>query len=459
MSPSRWVDLLASGRLAVVLLALLVLLLGVYLLVPQRGQIDEPLLRQWVERGGLPGRAADGLGLTDIQRSWVLWQTYALLFVNLLLCMIRRARAALSLWRMPAEPPAVPTQWRRRQVEAPWPGAETVARVLARRGYRTLVASTRVYGLRGRFAVAGHWLFHVGMLLLLVAGVAVAVGPARFRGLAGVGEGETFDFHRSRFINTNTGGSARAALPALGFRVERVTAVPADEGVQELAASLRTSGGEATTVAVNRPYREAPYQVLIQGFGYMPGWVVVDARGRQLEGAWLKLAPVPIETVPDAFSFGEGGFTVELRFFPNHARRDGEDESPSHELRNPKFRVRIQRGDALVQEGLLAPGQRVALGDGRAFFFLPQIRRYALLDVIEEEGHAFVFAAFGVVILGLLIRYARIRKEVVVEASGASILVSGRGELFEHLFGEELDRLVAELERAQPAPDDTMKRA
>ena len=56
------------------------------------------------------------------------------------------------------------------------------------------------------------------------------------------------------------------------------------------------------------------------------------------------------------------------------------------------------------------------------------------------------------VIAGLLVRYARIRKEVVVQVGEGSLHLHGRGEIFEHLFAEELDHLAVELADAGPAP-------
>ena len=84
---------------------------------------------------------------------------------------------------------------------------------------------------------------------------------------------------------------------------------------------------------------------------------------------------------------------------------------------------------------------------GIEFFFLPEVRRYALLNVIEERGQAAVFSCFAIMIGGLLCRYGRIRKEIVVQVGDDSLRLYGRGEIFEHLFAEELDRLAAESAR------------
>ena len=44
---------------------------------------------------------------------------------------------------------------------------EHVANIARRKGYRTIVFGNTVYGLRGRFAKLGHWIFHVSFLVIL----------------------------------------------------------------------------------------------------------------------------------------------------------------------------------------------------------------------------------------------------------------------------------------------------
>jgi hypothetical protein len=182
----------------------------------------------------------------------------------------------------------------------------------------------------------------------------------------------------------------------------------------------------------------------------MPGWVIVNWRGRALNSAWLKLAPYPYEE-EDKFSLGPPDSTASVRFYPDHRREGEEDRTQSQELRNPRFRARVVWLGAEVFQGLLEPGERVELEEGTEFFFLPEIRKYGLLDVIEEQGQTPIFSSFAIMIAGLLIRYSRIRKEIVVELGERSLQLYGRGEIFENMFAEDLDRLAAELAKVSPA--------
>jgi hypothetical protein len=177
-----------------------------------------------------------------------------------------------------------------------------------------------------------------------------------------------------------------------------------------------------------------------------------------VNGAWVKLIPFPLER-SDTFAIGGGESSVRVRLYPDHFVEGETHRSRSYELRNPRFTARIFWQGAKIYDGLLEPDQRVPLEDGFEFFFLPEIRRYATLEVIQERGHTAVFACLGVMILGLAIRYVRIRKEILVQRTEAGIEIFGHGEIFESLFAEEFDELVTALASASPRSDDSREGA
>jgi cytochrome c biogenesis protein ResB len=441
---------LASGRLTAWLLAILVSVLCVHLFLPQQDQVHPKALEHWVEQKGLVGQLCRALGLTRILHTGLFWAPYVLLTLNLIVCMIRRLRGTLGLFGFPERPPRVSLAWLHREVTAAGLGEEEVAELLGKQGYRTLVFDGGVYALRGRFAIAGHWLFHLGLLALLISGFFIVAAPVPFRGMVGVGEGEPFDLHAVRILSSNQ--PVGPELPELKFRMEQIDVVTEGSEVRRYEARMIANDGERTSIGINRPYREAPYQVMVHGFGYMAGWVIVNERGRMVNGAWVKLVPFPLER-SDTFSLGAEESSVHARLYPDHERQGEKDRSRSYELRNPRFMARVVWRGEKAYNGLLAPEQRVPLQDGLEFFFLPEIRRYSLLEVIQEKGHATVFACLGVMILGLAVRYVRIRREILVQRAGGALQVFGRGEIFENLFAEEFGRLTEALASATPRPE------
>jgi hypothetical protein len=443
----RLFDLFASGRLAVFLIATLVSLLLLYLLIPQTELAGPGAVSEWAEEWGVAGKGAVAAGLTDIQHSLLLWMTYGFLFVNLLLCMFKRFRTALISARKPDGKPRITPLWTQRRLAGRATGIVEIASILRGRGYSSIVHGEAVHGIRGRFAVFGSWLFHVGILVVMAAGAAAAVGPERFRGTAGIGEGEPFDLHSSAFLGTNL--PITEELPALAFEVKEIQIATEGSDVHKFETQIETPDGQRIPIGVNRPFRSGPYQVLGTGFGYMPGWAIVDARGRMLRGAWLKLAPFPLE-YEEKFAVGPRTSEVRFRFYPDHERVDDEDRTRGQLLDNPRFQTTIVIRGETVHDGLLAPGEKISIGGGRSFLFIPDVRKYVLLDIMKEEPYSGVFLGFGLVIAGLFLRYGRTRKEISVRVDAGSLLVCGRSEILESLFEEEMDRLADALEAEQP---------
>jgi hypothetical protein len=437
--------------LTVWLLAILAITLCLHLFLPQRSEVGTAVLQQWAEEKGRWGRLCHTIGLTDVLHSWPFWGPYALLIVNFALCMIRRIRSAVDALRFPEHPPRPAPSWLRREVEVEGSEVTLVAESLRKRGYRTLVSERTVYGLRGRFAVLGHWLSHLAVLVLLVGGAFATAAPDPFRGTVGVGEGEPFDVHHAPYLAANA--PPRPDLPGLRLEMERIDVVTEGDDVRGFEATVSTSAGERATIGINRPYRERPFQVLVHGFGYMLGWVIVDPGGRMLNGAWVKLVPFPLEQA-DSFPLGPKWSRVHVRFHPDTEREGDGDHSGTRELRDPKFEVRVVWRGEEVFEGLIAPEQRVRLEADKEFFFLSDIRRYGMLDVIEERGHALVFACLAIAILGLTIRYVRMRKQILVQVGDGSLEIFGYGEILENLFAEEFARLAEELSGTNPDSGD-----
>jgi len=442
---------LASGRLTVWLLGILVVVLGIYLYIPQDGRTSAIAIERWIEQKGLVGQLCHALGLTAVLHSPLFWGTCGLMFVNLTLCMLRRIRSTLGLFRFPECVPEVSRAWLRSEIEAPAPTEQQITELLRKRGFRTLVEDGRVYGLRGRIAIAGHWIFHLGLLAMLIVGTFVAVTPDPFRGLVGVGEGEFFALHASPFLSTRK--PVTADLPDLRFQMGEIETDTEGIEVRRFEAHLTTLAGERATIGVNRPFRQAPYQVMVHGFGYMAGWAIALEGEGVVNGAWVKLIPFPLER-SDTFAIGSAESTVRVRLYPDHELEGEAHRSRSYELQNPRFTARIFWRGAKVYDGLLEPGQRVPLAEDLEFFFLPEIRRYAMLEVIQERGHAAVFACLGVMITGLLIRYFRIRKEIVVQRVEGGMEVFGHAETFESLFAEEFEQLVDALTNVSARSED-----
>ena len=434
--------LLASNRLAIVLLILLAVLLLIYLLVPQVDTAYSDITQSGTLTSAIRTALLHFFNMYDVQRSWLLFITYILLFINLGLCQVRRFRFISQKLSFPSHPPSINAGWPYLKTIDCGLKSKSVEEMIQSKGFRLLVENDIIYGLRGRFSIAGHWIFHIGLAILIGYGLWIVTIPAPFRGIVGVGEGESFDLKTSEFLSTTRPASALAH--DLAFKLEKIDALLEGEDVRKFEALLSTPRGKPSSIKINNPFRKTPYQAMIHGFGYMPGWVIVNQRGKMIYGSWLKLVQFPLFS-EDSFLIGPDESKVIVSFYPNYKPDRPESEKPDQTLANPRFMTKITWKGRKVFEGLLKPREKVTLDGAHSFLFMKEVRKYAILNVIEERPYRIIFAVFGILILGVVVRYSRTRKEILINIKDESIEIYGRSEMLENLFAEELDNLVSEL--------------
>lgn len=426
----------------VVLLALYVVWLGIYLALPQLRSAPPAEVDAWLENAGLRGHIARTLGLLDVAGNPGLWLTHGLFVANLIAGMTRRFRWVRRSIRLPRELPAASRFPWRHTIATPL-SPDQVEAELVRRGYRTLRRQGMVYGLRGRVAAVGHMVFHIGFIVLFAGMVALSVGRKPIEAFAWIGENEAFDLHqswlpyRSRPIATDD--------EPLRLVLGNVQAELREGGrVDGFAAEVVRDDGRRATVAINQPFRSGRYLMIPSAFGFMVGWVVLTRDDRMVDGGWVKLMPFPEDSMRARVELpGQGRVAfVALANEPDGAREKGHDTS-----RYWGYRSHITWRGRKIYDGILTPAQSVDLDEERRFRFLPEVREYVVFRIREERGFGLVVLAFAIMILGLVVRYARTRKEVLAICRDDRSEVCGRTEILPALFKEEMEDLVAKLER------------
>ena len=159
-------------------------------------------------------------------------------------------------------------------------GASASPSCSAERGFRTLVDGEQ--GLRPARALrdrSGTGCFTWALLAMLVVGAFSGAGSgSAFRGRGGALVRASPSRCTSRRSSSSTSEPVerrafRSAFPGAGDRGRHGRNL-------RRAASRRsivhTRGRNGRAFGVNRPFRQAPYQVMVHSFGYMAGWVDRD---------------------------------------------------------------------------------------------------------------------------------------------------------------------------------------
>lgn len=293
--------------------------------------------------GDLFGRLIVLLGLDRVYRSGWFILAGGLLFLNLLACTVRRTAFAAQQFRGP--------------------------------GQSRLVRFTRL----------GSPVLHAGLLVLAVG---IFLGAVYGKSLScRVPEGEAADLTPAGFPFD---------LRVDRFAVEYYPDFQPKQYRTELTVVENGQEVYGKTIAVNDPLHYRGVKVYQASYGWvLEGTIEEDGRVRPYRvfdrnGLTLDKAEE---------------FLAKMYFFPDYAvREDGHPYLKTPLPANPKLVYLVFRGRDLIATGVLAPGEKVALREGLVLNFT-RYRYFTGLQVKRDPGLPFVWSGFGMVLLGLALRY------------------------------------------------------
>lgn len=295
--------------------------------------------------GDLFGRLITFLDLDRVYHSGWFILAGGLLFLNLLACTVRRAGFALRQFHEP--------------------------------GQSRLVRFTRL----------GSPVLHTG-LLVLAAGIFLgAVYGKSFS--CRIPEGEAADLTAAGFpFDLRVGRFAVEYYPGFQPRQYRTELTVVEDGREVYSK----------TIAVNDPLRYRGVKVYQTSYG----WVLegtVEENGR--------VRPYRVFDRESLLLDGAGEFLARVYFFPDYAvRKDGHPYLKTPLPANPRMVYLVFCGGEMISSGALAPGEKVALEEGLVLGFA-RYRYFTGLQVRSDPGLPFVWGGFGMVLLGLALRYGR----------------------------------------------------
>jgi cytochrome c biogenesis protein len=454
---------LTSMRTALVLLFLLTLAALPGSLVPQRSvnplrtaQFAEqhPTLAPWYER----------LSLFEVYSAPWFAAIYLLLFVSLVGCVLPRSKQHLSAVR--ARPPAAPRHLSRLPVHQSWTTDRSPDEVLAAARtalradrYRVDVAADSVAAERGHARETGNLVFHLSLLLLLVA---VALGSLLgFKGSVLLVEGKAFSNTISAY-DTFQGGAGfdngslapfTVALDSLAVRYQpdgEQRGAPRDFRADVTYTPSPDAPTRRGVLRVNHPLKIDGTKVFLLGNGYAPEFTVRDSTGEVVfsdavpflpkdgnmastgvvkvfgaqpeqlgfDGLFLPTAVLdpqagPVSVYPD-LSVPRAVLTA---FTGDLGAEDGTPQSVYSLDKSGLEQVRTGSGQPLARS--LAPGDTMTLPDGSTIT-LDGVRRWASLQVARNPGTGPALAAAVLALAGLMMSLFVRRRRVWVRATVAA---------------------------------------
>ena len=463
---------LTSMRTALFLLLLLAVAAVPGSVLPQRG-VNAGQVTTYLQQHPTSGPWVDRLGGFDVYSSVWFSAIYLLLFVSLVGCVLPRCRQHWGALR--ARPPRAPARLDRlpAHVAAEVDGdpERTLAAAqaaLRRRGFRVDVRDGSISAERGQLRESGNLLFHLSLVVLLVA---VAAGHLLgWRGDVIVPVGSSFSNAVPSYDSLDAGPWVDTErLPPFSLDVDSMTVRFEEQQTgsqlgapREFRARVTSRDGpeaapRTTSVSVNHPLELDGAKVFLLGNGYAPVITVRDGTGRVVysqatpfvpqDGSYTSLGAVKAPGA-EPEQLGLVGW-----FLPTAVIDDKGPHSVFPDLKNPALTLTAFAGDLNLSSSaaqsvftldtskmrqlrtsdgdlvrlLIAPGETKELPDGKGSVTFERVERFAGLSIRHDPARGWALGAAVAAMLGLALSLFVPRRRVFVRVRAVQPRAAGDG--------------------------------
>ncbi|MEU3598679.1 cytochrome c biogenesis protein ResB [Streptomyces sp. NPDC006798] len=506
---------LTSMRVALLLLFLLSLASIPGSLIPQR-MVDDLKVRTWKEENEFWAPIFEKLQLFDVYSSIWFSAIYILLFVSLIGCILPRTWQFVGQLR--SLPPGAPGRLNRMPAYTTWRTEaepeqvrEAALALLQKRRFRVHVVKNAVAAEKGYLREAGNLIFHVSLIVMLIAFAAGQLFKSEGGKLIVEGDGfantlTQYDDFRSGALYDND------KLDPFWFDLKSFDATYERSGPQKgtartfeakvLAGKIGEEGRERV-IEVNKPLDIDGTKVHLLSHGYAPVVTVRDGRGKIVYDK-VAVPMLPVDgniTSSGAVKVMDGyrdknGKKEQLAFkawfvptFGSDGKHGGEDTplggpmfSTYPGLDFPVLALNAYHGSLGVDSGLpqnvyqldtrkltqfkddkgeifkalLMPGETMTLPNGAgSITFETEIKEWASFQISEQPGNGWALAGGIAAIVGLaaslFIQRRRVWVRAVTGRDGVTVIeMAGLGRSESAKLPEELGELVALLHAEAP---------
>ncbi|MFF0446496.1 cytochrome c biogenesis protein ResB [Streptomyces sp. NPDC004609] len=498
---------LTSMRIALILLFLLSLGAIPGSLIPQRS-VDDLKVQAWQESN--PGLTPiyEKLQLFDVYSSVWFSAIYILLFVSLIGCIVPRSWQFVGQLR--SRPPGAPGRLTRMPAYTTWRTdadpervREAALTLLKRRRFRAHTVGTAVAGEKGYLREAGNLIFHISLIVMLLAFAAGQLFKSEGGKL--IVEGGGFSNTLTQYDDFRSGSLySTEDLDPFSFNLDSFTGTYERSGPQrgtprtfEAAVTWSKPGGKEnkSVIEVNKPLVVDGSKVYLLAHGYAPVVTVRDGRGKIVyDKVAVPLLPLDNNvTSTGAIKVTDGyrdknGKKSQLGFqaffvptFGGEGNGDMFSQFPGLDF--PVLALNAYHGDLGLDSGLpqnvyqldtrglkqfkdkngdilkarLLPGEKMELPDGAgSITFEKEVKEWASFQISEQPGNGWALTGAIAAIAGLagslFIQRRRVWVRAVTGDDGVTVVeMAGLGRSESARLPEELSDLAITLHAEAPS--------
>ncbi|EPH44790.1 cytochrome c biogenesis protein ResB [Streptomyces aurantiacus] len=506
---------LTSMRVALLLLLLLSLGAIPGSLIPQEGT-DELKAQDFKDTHSTLGPLYDKLGLFHVYSSVWFSAIYILLFVSLIGCIVPRSWQFVGQLR--GRPPAAPKRLTRLPAYTTWRTEatpdevhETARRLLKQRRFRSHLVGGSVAAEKGYLREAGNLIFHVALIVMLIAFAAGQLFKSEGGKL--IMEGDGFSNTLTQYDDFKSGSLFDTEnLAPFSFRLDRFEGTYETSGPE--TGTARTYKAHVTynegadgpekkkAIEVNKPLEVDGSKVYLIGHGYAPTVTVRDGKGKVVQRVSVPLLPIDsMGTATGAIKILDGyrnkdgkkeqlGFNA--FFVPTFAGEgNGQMFSQFPAPFNPRLALSAYHGSLGVDSGVpqnvyqldtrkmkkfkdakgellkkrLKIGETMKLPNGAgSITFEKELKQWASFQISQEPGSKWALGGAIAAIAGLAGSLFIQRRRVWVRATagpdGVTVVeMAGLGRSESAKVPEELGVLAAALHETAPSAPDADEKA
>jgi cytochrome c biogenesis protein len=491
---------LTSMRVALILLFLLSLAAVPGSVIPQTA-VDSVKVDEFRQKHDVLAPVYEKLQLFDVYTSVWFSAIYILLFVSLAGCIVPRTWQFVGQLR--SRPPRAPRRLDRMPVHATWHTAATPDEVLGaaeellgRRRFRVHRDGDAVASEKGYLREAGNLVFHVALIVLLLAFAAGQLWKSDGGKL--IVQGDGFSNTLTQYDDFKSGSLFDADdLDSFGFSLDGFQATYEESGPSKgTARTFRADvsywqgadGKEKrTAIRVNHPLEAGDTKVYLNGNGYAPVVSVKDGKGRTAYRG-------PVAFLPQDGNLTSSGVVKVTDYRDAQGRRDqlgfqgffvptfggsgsGTMFSQSPSLNYPVLFLTAYHGDLGLDYGAaqsvyqldtkrmkqfkakdgkplaqkILPGESMKLPGGGGSLKFEGVRKWAQFQVVHEVGAGWALGGALAAIAGLagslFIQRRRVWVRAVAGTDGRTVVeMAGLGRSESAKLPEELGDLALTLQ-------------
>lgn len=445
---SKVLKFLRSTRFTLLLICLLsgMFLLGLW--IPQKSLINEQLYISWKTNAPMVLATLDALRLTTIYTSPLIVVLWLLFFLNLSLVMWQRIPLIKMRIALPDPAKVDPEKAPGFSFHASYPltarqDSAAVFGFLRSRGYAVAGSGARFCGVKNRYAPVAFGLFHLSFFLILVGGLISVY--SKFVGILDLAQGEPFHGEVERYKPLEKMPKI-GTPPTVSFVITDIRPEAKGDTPTALKVRLDLGNGKIRNIDINDPYNTDSSAFVLKDVGPAPLFIVRDASGKDIEGAFEKLSVMNGKLD----SFNLAGFVFRVYFYPDYAVANGHAITRTKEFNNPVFSVSVEKDGVNMGQGIIPQGGTLAFGNGYQLV-MKQMPLWVRFSVIKEHGLPILYAGFLISSLALIWRLIFFRREIIGslrEEGGARVLlIAGKSEYYKNLAEDEFTELFTEMQK------------